>query len=103
VDDGLQQPASLSEEDLGSHPRSGVGVNAADDVDSLQVAAVDEQVHARHGSALDVAGDGDGQHDLASLVTDHADKVGSGGGGVEAQLRGIEDDAGLGSKLEDHS
>jgi hypothetical protein len=103
VNDGLQQAAGLGEEGLSSLLRSGVGANAADDVDSLQVAAVDEQVHARHYSTLDVAGNGDGQHGLASLITDHADKVESGGGGVEAQLEGIEDDAGLGSKLEDHS
>jgi hypothetical protein len=93
----------MGEEGLDSLLRSGVAANAAEDVDSLQVAAVDEQVHARHGSTLDVAGDGDGQQGLASLITDHADKVESGGGGgVEAQLGGIEDDVGLGSKLEDH-
>jgi hypothetical protein len=99
VNDGLQQAAGLGEEGLSSLLGSGVGANAADDVDSLQVAAVDEQVHARHYSALDVAGDGDVQHSLASLVTDHADKVESDGGGSEAQLEGIEDDTGLGSKL----
>jgi hypothetical protein len=102
VNDGLQQAAGLGEEGLSSLLGSGVGANAAEDVDSLQVAAVDEQVHARHGSAFDIADNGDGQHGVASLVTDHADEVESGGAGVEAQLEGIEADAGLGSKLEDH-
>jgi hypothetical protein len=69
----------------------------------LKAATVGEQVHARHDGTLDVAANGDGQHGLASLDPNHANKVENGGGGVEAYIGGIEDDAGFSSKLDVYS
>jgi hypothetical protein len=100
VDDVLKKTASLSKEGLCSLLSIGVSTDAADDADSLQVAAFGEQVHARHGSALDIASDGDVQHGLACVITDHADEVESSGSGVETQFEGIENQAGLGSNLD---
>jgi hypothetical protein len=100
ADDVLKKSASLSEERLCSLLSIGVSTDAIDDADSLQVAALGEQVHARHGSALDVGSDGNVQHGLACLITDHADEVESGGSGVEMQFEGIENQAGLGSDLD---
>jgi hypothetical protein len=99
VNDGLEKATSLGEERLCSLLRSGVGANTADNVDSLKVAALGEQVHAGHGSALDISSDGDGQHGLASLVTNQADEVQRSGGGIKTQSEGVEDDAGLGCDL----
>jgi hypothetical protein len=101
VDDVLKETASLSEERLRCLLSVGVSTDAVDDADSLQVAALGEQVHARHSSALDVGSDGNVQHGLACVITDHADKVESSASGVETQLEGIEDQTGLGSDLDD--
>jgi hypothetical protein len=60
VNDVLEQTTGLGEERLGSLLGSGVGADTADDVDSLEVTALGEQVHARHSSALDISSDGDG-------------------------------------------
>jgi hypothetical protein len=100
VDNGLEETAGLGEEGLCSLLRSSVDANAADDVDLGQVAAVSEQGHARHGGGLHVASDGDGNHGLASLVADHADKVQSSGGSVEAESNSVEDEASLSSQLD---
>jgi hypothetical protein len=101
VDNVLEQTASLSEEGLCSLLRVGVGTDTVDDENSLQVAAVGQQVHAGHGSTLLVSGDGDVQHSLACLITDHADEVEGSGSVVETQLEGEENKAGLGSNLHD--
>jgi hypothetical protein len=66
-----------------------------------KAAIIDEHVHAKYGSTFNLAGNGDGQHGLASLIFNHANEVESGGGGVEAQLGGIENHTGLGSNLRD--
>jgi hypothetical protein len=99
-DDGLEQATGLGEERLGGLLGGGVGADTVEDVDLCEVAAVGKHVHTRHGSGLDVADDGDGHHCLASLISNHADKIEESGGGIEAHSEGVEDQAGLSGKLD---
>ena len=101
VDDGLKKATRLGEEGLGSLLRSGVSTDAVDDNDLCEVAAVSKDVHARHSSSLDIGGDGNGNHGLTGLAADHAQKVQRSGGSVKTQLEGVENQASLGSKLDD--
>lgn len=102
VDDGLKQAAALSEEVLCGLLGSAVDADTTNDGDLLEVAAVGQHVHARHGSSLDVTGDGDGRHGLASIVSNHAEEVEKSSGVIEAKLGAVKDRTGLNSKLDDH-
>lgn len=103
MDDSLEQAAALSEEVLGSLLRSAVDADTTDDGDLLEVAAVGQHVHARHSSSLDVTGDGDSRHGLASVVSDLAEEVQQSGGSVEAEFEVVEDLTCLGSQLNENN
>lgn len=103
MDDGLEQATALSEEVLGSLLGSAVDADTTDDGDLLEVAAVGQHVHARHSGSLDVTGDGDSRHGLASVVSDLAEEVQESGGSVEAESEVVEDLTCLGSQLNRHN